>query len=197
MQNMTDDQIRKTVKSWLRENGQTQAELAAKIGLKPQSFRAQMSKNKISSQTKLALMNIIPSLSPCTLPNLDNRGKMELRLDYGAQRRVEREALRLCMELSAYCTLAVEWCSEQEDIGDRLAARLAAQQQEKESYLHVAEEETKYGNQSTAKQEIANPGLPSPAESPDSATQKRTTEETLGILRTGANPRTKRKSGSA
>lgn len=178
MQNMTDDQIRKTVKSWLRENGQTQAELAAKIGLKPQSFRAQMSKNKISSQTKLALMNIIPSLSPCTLPNLDNRGKMELRLDYETQRRVEREALRLCMELSAYCTLAVEWCSEQEDIGERLAARLASQQ-------------------ATKKQEIANPSLPSHAESANPASRKRTTGETLGILRIGTNPGAKRKSGSA
>lgn len=178
MQNMTDDQIRKTVKSWLRENGQTQAELAAKIGLKPQSFRAQMSKSKISSQTKLALMNIIPSLSPCTLPNLDNRGRMELRLDYDAQKRVEREALRLCMELSAYCTLAVEWCSEQEDIGERLAARLASQQ-------------------ATKKQEIANPSLPSHAGSTDPASRERTTEETLGLLRIRTNPSAKRKSGSA
>lgn len=49
----------------------------------------------------------------------------------------------------------------------------------------------------TAKQEIAAPGLPSLAESLDPTAQKRTTEETLGILRTGANPRAKRKSGSA
>ena len=90
MQNMTDEQIRKTVKDWLKENGRTQAELASKIGLKPQSFRAQMSKSKLSSQTKLALMNIIPSSSPSMLPNLDNRGKMELRLDYDTLRRVEK-----------------------------------------------------------------------------------------------------------
>jgi len=179
MQNMTDEQIRKTVKDWLRENGRTQAELASKIGLKPQSFRAQMSKSKISSQTKLALMNIIPSSSPSMLPNLDNRGKMELRLDYDTQRRVEKEALRLRMELSAYCTMAVEWCSEQEDIGERLAARLASQQQ------------------GTEKQETAKQGLPSHTESSDPATRKRTTEETLGILRIGTNPGAKRKSGSA
>lgn len=179
MQNMTDEQIRKTVKDWLRENGRTQAELASKIGLKPQSFRAQMSKSKISSQTKLALMNIIPSSSPSILPNLDNRGKMELRLDYDTQRRVEKEALRLRMELSAYCTMAVEWCSEQKDIGERLAARLASQQQ------------------GTEKQETAKQGLPSHTESSDPATRKRTTEETLGILRIGTNPGAKRKSGSA
>jgi hypothetical protein len=179
MQNMTDEQIRKTVKDWLKENGRTQAELASKIGLKPQSFRAQMSKSKISSQTKLALMNIIPSSSPSMLPNLDNRGKMELRLDYDTQRRVEKEALRLRMELSAYCTMAVEWCSEQEDIGERLAARLASQQQ------------------GTEKQETAKQGLPSHTESSDPATRKRTTEETLGILRIGTNPGAKRKSGSA
>lgn len=52
-------------------------------------------------------------------------------------------------------------------------------------------------NQGTAKQEIANASLPSPAESPDPATQKRTTRETLGVLRLGTNPDTKRKSGSA
>ena len=179
MQNMTDEQIRKTVKDWLRENGRTQAELASQIGLKPQSFRAQMSKSKISSQTKLALMNIIPSSSPSMLPNLDNRGKMELRLDYDTQRRVEKEALRLRMELSAYCTMAVEWCSEQEDIGERLAARLASQQQ------------------GTKKQETAKQGLPSHTESSDPAPRKRTTEETLGILRIGTNPGAKRKSGSA
>ncbi|HJI14239.1 MAG TPA: hypothetical protein OIL82_04435 [Akkermansia muciniphila] len=179
MQNMTDEQIRKTVKDWLRENGRTQAELASQIGLKPQSFRAQMSKSKISSQTKLALMNIIPSSSPSMLPNLDNRGKMELRLDYDTQRRVEKEALRLRMELSAYCTMAVEWCSEQADIGERLAARLASQQQ------------------GTEKQETAKQGLPSHTESSDPATRKRTTEETLGILRIGTNPGAKRKSGSA
>ena len=176
---MTDEQIRKTVKDWLKENGRTQAELASKIGLKPQSFRAQMSKSKISSQTKLALMNIIPSSSPSMPPNLDNRGKMELRLDYDTQRRVEKEALRLRMELSAYCTMAVEWCSEQEDIGERLAARLASQQQ------------------GTEKQETAKQGLPSHTESSDPATRKRTTEETLGILRIGTNPGAKRKSGSA
>lgn len=176
---MTDEQIRKTVKDWLRENGRTQAELASQIGLKPQSFRAQMSKSKISSQTKLALMNIIPSSSPSMLPNLDNRGKMELRLDYDTQRRVEKEALRLRMELSAYCTMAVEWCSEQEDIGERLAARLASQQQ------------------GTEKQETAKQGLPSHTESSDPATRKRTTKETLGILRIGTNPGAKRKSGSA
>ena len=176
---MTDEQIRKTVKDWLKENGRTQAELASKIGLKPQSFRAQMSKSKISSQTKLALMNIIPSSSPSMLPNLDNRGKMELRLDYDTQRRVEKEALRLRMELSAYCTMAVEWCSEQEDIGERLAARLASQQQ------------------GTEKQETAKQGLPSQTDSSDPANRKRTTEETLGILRIGTNPGAKRKSGSA
>lgn len=180
MQNMTDDQIRKTVKDWLKANGRTQAELASKIGLKPQSFRAQMSKSKISSQTKLALMNIIPSPSPSILPNLDARGKMELRLDYDTQRRVEKEALRLHMELSTYCTLAVEWCSEQKDIGERLAARLATQQQ-----------------QDTEKQETANQSLPSHPDPSDPSPQKRTSGENLGILRIGTNPGAKRKSGTA
>ena len=188
MQNMTDDQIRKTVKSWLKENRQTQAELAEKIGIKYQSFRAQMSTTKISAQTKLALMNILPTLSyPLpSLSNLDNRDKMELRLDYESRLKAEKEALRLGMELSTYCTLAVEWASEQKNIGERLAARLANQQQENTSQNH-----------GTGKQEIAKQSLPSHTESTDPASRKRTTGETLGILRLGTNPDAKRKSGSA
>lgn len=120
---------------------------------------------------------------------------MELRLDYEKQRQVEKEALRLGMELSTYCTMAVEWCSEQENIGDRLAARLATQQED--SYLRVAEDEVEYGNQDTKKQEIAKQGLPSHQDSVDPSSQKRTTGETLGVLRIGTNPNAKRKSGSA
>lgn len=52
-------------------------------------------------------------------------------------------------------------------------------------------------NQGTEKQETAKQGLPSHTESSDPATRKRTTEETLGILRIGTNPGAKRKSGSA
>lgn len=99
------------------------------------------------------------------------------------------------MELSTYCTLAVEWCSEQENIGERLAARLAAQQED--SYLRVAEEKVEYRKQGKKKQEIIKQGLTSHTESSDPASQKRTTGETLGVLRLGTNPGAKRKSGSA
>lgn len=52
-------------------------------------------------------------------------------------------------------------------------------------------------NQGTKEQEIAKQGLPSHTESSAPAAQKRTTGETLGILRIGTNPSAKRKSGSA
>ena len=52
-------------------------------------------------------------------------------------------------------------------------------------------------NQGTEKQEKAKQGRPSHTESSDPATQKRTTKETLGILRIVTNPGAKRKSGSA
>lgn len=51
-------------------------------------------------------------------------------------------------------------------------------------------------NQGTAKQETANASLPSPAESPDPASDKHTTREILGILRLGTNPDAKRESGT-
>lgn len=52
-------------------------------------------------------------------------------------------------------------------------------------------------NHPMGKQEIANLGLPSHAESTDPASQQRTTGKTLGVLRLGTDPGAKRKSGSA
>lgn len=174
------------IKSWLKKIGKDREWLAKQCGAKSKRTvekwfetkgtipaKAILKINELMHQTQQQLSGQLNNL-----PNLDNRGKMELRLDYETQRRVEREALRLCMELSAYCTLAVEWCSEQEDIGERLAARLASQQ-------------------ATQKQETANQSLPSHAESADPASRKRTTGETLGVLRIRTNPSAKRKSGSA
>ena len=175
------------IKSWLKTIGKDREWLAKQCGAKSKRTvekwfetkgivpaKAILKINELMLQTQYQ-----SSIQPSNLPNQDNRGKMELRLDYDTQRRVEKEALRLRMELSAYCTMAVEWCSEQEDIRERLAARLASQQQ------------------GTEKQETAKQGLPSHTESSDPATRKRTTEETLGILRIGTNPGAKRKSGSA
>ena len=175
------------IKSWLKTIGKDREWLAKQCGAKSKRTvekwfetkgivpaKAILKINELMLQTQYQ-----SSIQPSNLPNQDNRGKMELRLDYDTQRRVEKEALRLRMELSAYCTMAVEWCSEQEDIGERLAARLASQQQ------------------GTEKQETAKQGPPPHTESSDPATRKRTTEETLGILRIGTNPGAKRKSGSA
>lgn len=132
MQNMTDEELKEQLKSWLKSKGKTQAWLAKQLGIQSQTLRAQISSSKFSAKTKLALYSILSpeakpfQAEPQTLPDLDARGKMEVRLDYDTQRKVEKEALRLGMELSAYCTEAVEWCCSQPDIGERLAARLAA-----------------------------------------------------------------------
>ncbi|WP_455563651.1 hypothetical protein [Akkermansia massiliensis] len=123
------------IKSWLKKIGKDREWLAKQCGAKSKRTVEKWFETKGTIPAKAILkinelmhqMQQQPAGQPCNLPNLENRGKMELRLDYEAQRRVEREALRLCMELSTYCTLAVEWCSEQEDIGERLAARLASQ----------------------------------------------------------------------
>ena len=160
------------IKSWLKTIGKDREWLAKQCGAKSKRTvekwfetkgivpaKAILKINELMLQTQYQ-----SSIQPSNLPNQDNRGKMELRLDYDTQRRVEKEALRLRMELSAYCTMAVEWCSQQ---------------------------------QGTEKQETAKQGLPSHTESSDPATRKRTTEETLGILRIGTNPGAKRKSGSA
>lgn len=191
------------IKSWLKTIGKDREWLAIQCGAKSKRTVEKWfeTKGTVPAKAILKISELMrqtghePSKQPSTLPNLDNRGKMELRLDYDTQRKAEKEALRLGMELSTYCTMAVEWCSEQENIGERLAARLASQQEN--SHLRVAEDVAKYGNQDTEKQEIANQGLPSHTEPADPAPRKRTTGKTLGILRLGTNPDAKRKSGSA
>lgn len=195
------------IKSWLKEIGKDREWLAIQCGAKSKRTVEKWfeTKGTVPAKAILKINELMrqtghqPSKQLSTLPDLDNRGKTELRLDYDTQRKVEKEALRLCMEFSTYCTLAVEWCCEQEDIGERLAARLAAQfaDLQEETYVRVAEEEVEYGNQSTEKQERTNRGLPSHAESTDPASQKRTTGKTLGVLRLGTDPDAKRKSGSA
>lgn len=173
------------IKNWLKDINQDRYWLAEKCGVAKVSVDGWFSRNKFPAKSMLIIKNLMntatdkPALSPLT--DLDDRGKMELRLDYKTQRLAEKESLRLGMELSTYCTLAVEWCCAQENIGEQLANLLA---QETEA------------NQGTAKQETANASLPSPAESPDPASDKHTTREILGILRLGTNPDAKRKSGT-
>lgn len=188
---------RDQIKDWLKNIGKDRFWLAEQFGVEKVSVDGWFSRNKFPSKAMLIIKKLMDTTYPSltTLPDLDNRGKMELRLDYETQRKVEKEALRLGMELSTYCTMAVEWCSEQENIGERLAARLAAQQED--SYLRVAEDDVEYGNQGTKKREMTKQSLPSPQDSADPSSQKRTTGETLGVLRLGPHPDAKRKSGSA
>ena len=59
---MSDDDIRILVKEWLQSQNRKSYQLAEEIGLRPQTFYAQMSVRKISANTKKALSRIIPGL---------------------------------------------------------------------------------------------------------------------------------------
>ena len=60
---MSDDDIRTTVKEWLQSQNRKSYQLAEEIGIRPQTFYAQMSVRKISANTKRALSHVIPDLS--------------------------------------------------------------------------------------------------------------------------------------
>lgn len=59
---MSDDDIRTRVKEWLQGQNRKAYQLAEEIGIRPQTFYAQMSVRKISANTKKALSRIIPEL---------------------------------------------------------------------------------------------------------------------------------------
>lgn len=59
---MSDDEIRATVREWLQCQHCKSYQLAGEIGIRPQTFYAQMSVRKISDNTKRALARIIPAL---------------------------------------------------------------------------------------------------------------------------------------
>lgn len=59
---MSDDDIRTMVKEWLQCQNRKSYQLAEEIGIRPQTFYAQMSVRKISANTKKALAHIIPGL---------------------------------------------------------------------------------------------------------------------------------------
>ena len=59
---MSDDDIRILVKEWLQSQNRKSYQLAEEIGIRPQTFYAQMSVRKISANTKKALSRIIPGL---------------------------------------------------------------------------------------------------------------------------------------
>lgn len=59
---MSDDDIRTMVKEWLQCQNRKSYQLAEEIGIRPQTFYAQMSVRKISANTKKALSRIIPNL---------------------------------------------------------------------------------------------------------------------------------------
>lgn len=61
---MSDDEIRLRVREWLQINNRKSYQLAAEIGIRPQTFYAQMSVRNISGNTKRALARIIPGLLP-------------------------------------------------------------------------------------------------------------------------------------
>ena len=52
---MSDDDIRILVKEWLQSQNRKSYQLAEEIGIRPQTFYAQMSVRKISANTKKAL----------------------------------------------------------------------------------------------------------------------------------------------
>ena len=60
---MSDDDIRTMVKEWLQCQNRKSYQLAEEIGIRPQTFYAQMSVRKISANTKKALSRIIPELA--------------------------------------------------------------------------------------------------------------------------------------
>jgi len=60
---MSDDDIRILVKKWLQNQNRKSYQLAKEIGIRPQTFYAQMSVRKISANTKKALSRIIPGLT--------------------------------------------------------------------------------------------------------------------------------------
>ncbi|SEH99415.1 Hypothetical protein PYTT_2390 [Akkermansia glycaniphila] len=119
------------IDNWLKAIGKNRKWLAEKCLVQPgQCYNWFAVNGKIPKKKLLLIKSWMEEQTQevvcIDLPDLDSRGKMELRLDYETQLKVEKEALRLGMELSAYCTEAVEWCCSQPDIGARLAARLAA-----------------------------------------------------------------------
>lgn len=59
---MSDEDIRIIVKEWLKCQNRKSYQLATEIGIRPQTFYAQMSVRKISAHTKKALARIIPDL---------------------------------------------------------------------------------------------------------------------------------------
>lgn len=60
---MSDDDIRILVKKWLQNHNRKSYQLAKEVGIRPQTFYAQMSVRKISANTKKALSRIIPGLT--------------------------------------------------------------------------------------------------------------------------------------
>lgn len=67
---MSDDDIRTKVKEWLQGRNRKSYQLAEEIGIRPQTFYAQMSVRKISANTKRALAHAIPDLIPDTDLNI-------------------------------------------------------------------------------------------------------------------------------
>lgn len=87
------------IKSWLKTIGKDREWLAKQCGAKSKRTvekwfetkgivpaKAILKINELMLQTQYQ-----SSIQPSNLPNQDNRGKMELRLDYDTQRRVEKK----------------------------------------------------------------------------------------------------------
>lgn len=117
------------IKKWLKGIGKDREWLAAKCLVSKMAVDQWFKKVGVIPTAKLALIKTLmddPELGHSssvekaelsTLPDLDSRGKMFLLLDEEAQKKVFAEADRLNMDSSAYCTLAVEWCCNQPNIG--------------------------------------------------------------------------------
>lgn len=142
MSNKQEEQ-KKVIKNWLKEEKKDREWLASKCLVSKTAIDQWFKKVGKIPEAKLSLIESlmqVPTPSPAdkkelaTLPDIDERGKMFLHLSEKGQQDVYREAMRLNLDPSTYCTMAVEWCCEQEDIGERIAARLAAKRErEKEA----------------------------------------------------------------
>ncbi len=142
MSNKQEEQ-KKVIKNWLKEEKKDREWLASKCLVSKTAIDQWFKKVGKIPEAKLSLIESlmqVPIPSPAdkkelaTLPDIDERGKMFLHLSEKGQQDVYREAMRLNLDPSTYCTMAVEWCCEQEDIGERIAARLAAKRErEKEA----------------------------------------------------------------
>lgn len=169
------------IKDWLKKIRKNREWLGEKTFVKKRQVDNWLSSGRKIPDAKMLiieqLMNEqssdIAKAEPSTLPDLDSRGKMFLLLDEEAQKKVFAEADRLNMDSSAYCTLAVEWCCNQPNIGRILRDML---EEKNRPTLKAAELAASYDSEDAKKnppggksagKDGADGNVPKPGLSPD------------------------------